>query len=99
MLKNAVQESQVKCQELGAAKTEAQAKLDQLNEEKTNVEQLLVEAKRSVEETKIAVRMLREIVEQCVYLPCEVIITILLLRPYFISALCVSCYANVRWSC
>ena len=55
VLKNSLQESQARCQELGAQKNEAQAKLDQLNAEKTSMEQLLLEARRSVEETKIAV--------------------------------------------
>lgn len=59
VLKNSLQESQARCQELGAEKNEAQAKLDQLNAEKTSIEQQLVEAKRSVEETKVAVSMLR----------------------------------------
>ena len=59
VLKNSLQESQARCQELGAEKNEAQAKLDQLNAEKTSIEQQLVEAKRSVEEAKVAVSMLR----------------------------------------
>ena len=55
VLKNSLQESQARCQELGAEKNEAQAKLDQLNAEKTSMEQQLLEARRSVDETKIAV--------------------------------------------
>ena len=60
-LKNTLQESQTKCQELGAEMSEAQAKLDQLNAEKTSMEQQLFEARRSVEETKIAVSLLQSL--------------------------------------
>ena len=41
--------------------SEAQAKLDQLSAEKTSMEQQLFEARRSVEETKIAVSLLQSL--------------------------------------